>query len=303
MKRPGLLPLLLMLALAIAGTRLARADGPLTLQQVKTAHGIFYYVKISPDSGYDVKPGVSDTLMPIEKFNLLVSADETNMKPLPALINAGFFDPANQQTTSYGTLDGKQVLDPKQNKRLTDNPALAPYLTQIFNRTEFRVYRCGTQAEYKTKYGIASHNAAAPQGCSVFHALGAGPALLPKRTDRAEGFIDYDADKKIIRDPVGVNRRDARSAVGLTCDGTVILAMGSQVPETPAGTGFTLGEMAEQLKKLGATRAMALDGGSSSGIMVEGVATYGKYGKDGVVKRPVKSFLMALPSTEKQVAK
>jgi hypothetical protein len=134
----------------------------------------------------------------------------------------------------------------------------------------------------------------------------------------SEGFIDIsDADRrgiteaakqyelgrvlknvtslKLTRDPIGVFSKNARSAVGIKQDGSVIIMMGSQVPEENK-KGFSLPDMAEQMKKHGAVEALNLDGGSSSGIVYRGKAIYGRYEKGKVVKRPVKSVLMVVPS-------
>jgi exopolysaccharide biosynthesis protein len=192
-----------------------------------------------------------------------------------AVINAGFFDPSNRKTASYVTIAGAVVADPRQNERLMQNPKLKPYLNQIFNRSEFRRYQCGQQVNY----AIALHNAPVPQGCELVDAVGGGPQLLPKLTAVAEGFVDPNTD----RDAIGMNQRNARSAIGIKPDGTVLLVLAAQKP-----TGVSLPELAKALQELGAESALNLDGGSSSALVYRGKAIYGKVEEP----RPVKSVVI-----------
>jgi hypothetical protein len=178
-----------------------------------------------------------------------------------------------------------------------NNPKLVPYLPKIFNRPEFRMYLCQkATGSFQTRYDIALRNASVPTDCLLQSAIGAGPTLLPKVEDFAEGFVDYNDAKKVTRDPIGVCALNARSAVGITEKGDVLLVMGAQNSSKPGGSGFNLNDMSNLLKARGAVKAMALDGGSSSGFWYQGKATYGKFNKDATpVIRPVKSVLMVVP--------
>lgn len=205
-----------------------------------------------------------------------------------AAINGGFFDPANQQSTSYVIQHGELTADPRQNERLVGNPSLAPYLDQILNRSEFRRYRCGSQHQY----AIARHLNPAPAGCQLESALGAGPQLLPELTLQAEGFLGM-VDGAVIRDPLGYDRPNARSAVGILANGDVIWVMAAQQPNAPQGSGLTLPELADFMRSLGTVAAINLDGGSSAAIYYSGQTTYGKVNEAGnSVIRPIKSMLM-----------
>ncbi|HMO21822.1 MAG TPA: hypothetical protein PKC98_12745, partial [Candidatus Melainabacteria bacterium] len=55
---------------------------------------------------------------------------------------------------------GKPVLDPTVNKALIENPSLKPFLKQIFDRSELRIYE-------PNKSKVASKEAAAGEGRSV----------------------------------------------------------------------------------------------------------------------------------------
>jgi exopolysaccharide biosynthesis protein len=207
-----------------------------------------------------------------------------------AVLNGGFFDPSNQKTTSYVIRRGKLVADPRQNDRLMKNPKLAPYLPQILDRTEFRCYLCGQTF----RYDIVLHSDRVPVNCQLVDALSGGPQLLPQMTLAAEGFLDIDRGK-VIRDALGSSQRNARSAIGITRDGSIVWVMVAQKPSLPANSGMSLSELAKFMKTLGVEKAMNLDGGSSSALYYQGQIFYGKFDRQGNrVKRPIKSVLLVL---------
>ncbi len=243
-----------------------------TLTQTSASGVALYVVRVPAGSSYKLKVAVADGVDSVKAF--------AERRTAIAAINAGFFDPVNRKTTSYLTVDQKLVGDPQQNERLTQNPKLQSYLKQIFNRSEFRQYRCAE----KDRSAIAVHTDAVPQGCQLIHSVGAGPRLLPELTAVEEAFLD----PKTNRDAIGVNQRNARSAIGITRDGEIILVMAAQKPE-----GISLPELAKVMKQLGAEQALNLDGGSSSALFYQGKTIYGKVGEDGkAVQRPVKSVLL-----------
>lgn len=211
-----------------------------------------------------------------------------------AVLNGGFFDPQNQLSTSYVIRQGALVADPRQNPRLINNPDLTPYLDQILNRSEFRRYRC----ESGIQYGIVLHSSPTPTGCTLLDALGAGPQLLPSLTLEQEGFAATASDGTVIRDALGSSQPNARTAVGLTQDGSVVWVMAAQKPNV-SGTGVTLSELAALLKARGAVTALNLDGGSSSALFYQGTTHYGKIDAQGNrIQRPVKSVLVVQPNPE-----
>jgi hypothetical protein len=214
-------------------------------------------------------------------------------KQLPdalAVINGGYFDPSNTLTTSWIAQHGKVVADPTLNPHLQNNPALSQFLPAINNqRTELRKYACAQAPT--VRFNIVPHNAPLMAGCTLDSSLGAGPQLLPTFTPEIEAFT-YTLNGKRVRDPLGVATPNARSAVGLTPLGEILLLL-------VGGKGLTLAEVAECLQQQGATQAMALDGGSSSALTWAGQTIWAKRNSKGdLVKRPVKSFLVlqALPS-------
>lgn len=216
-----------------------------------------------------------------------------------AALNAGFFDPVNQQTTSYVVQQGQIVADPRQNERLMTNPDLTAYLNQILNRSEFRSYRCDS-ADPSTsrtleRYAIARRSAPLPAGCRLIDAVGAGPQLLPELTAEAEGFVTT-VDGTVVRDALGSNQPNARTAIGITRDGDLIWAMVAQLSGQP-GSGLSLPDLATFLNSLGVETALNLDGGSSSALFYNSQTIYGKVdGQGNPVMRPVKSVLLLQPA-------
>ncbi|UBF27373.1 phosphodiester glycosidase family protein [Kovacikia minuta CCNUW1] len=252
---------------------------PLHYQVYTLPKSVVYTLQIPAHGQFQVVPALSQNVDRLENF--------AHKNGAIAVINGGFFDPMNQKSTSYVMQQGKQVADPKLNERLVNNPDLTPYLNQIFDRSEFRRYRCGQDF----RYAIARHNAPLPEGCQLVDALGAGPQLLPTMTAVQEGFLD-EANGVVLRDSLGSQQPNARSAIGITSDGSVVWVMVAQKTEDPTDSGMSLPELANFMKTLGVKEAINLDGGSSSSFYYEGKTVYGKVNQAGErVERSVKSVL------------
>lgn len=258
--------------------QLAWATSDLDYRVYRQPTSIVHVVTIPVKSNYTITTEVTD--------NLSAIADFATRNNAVAAINGGYFDPQNGKTTSYIIQQGNLVADPRTNERLIDNRDLEPYLGKILNRAQFRRYQCGES----TRYDITSHTAAIPNGCIVQDALGAGPQLLPVDTSIAEGFIAYE-DGKLIRDAIGRDALNARSAIAITERGDLILAMVRQ--QDSINLGMSLPDLATFLSGLGATKAMNLDGGSSSSLYYQGETYYGKLDSEGnEVQRLLKSVLL-----------
>lgn len=239
-------------------------------EQRTLPQSIVHILSIPTDSQFLVTPAISEKVATIEEF-----AKQHQAK---AILNAGFFDPANQKSTSYVVLSGQVVADPKKNERLVNNPNLKPYLSKIFNRTEFRRYLCGETVTYD----IAPHSDLPLAGCELVDAIGGGPNLLPELTSEQEAFVD----KANGRDAIGSNQPTSRSAIGITDDGSIVLVMVAQKPDTRlTKSGMSLPELANFMKTLGVKKAMNLDGGGSSSLYYNGKTVYGKL---NIVRKPIK---------------
>lgn len=238
-----------------------------------------HWVTIPDPVRYPVRVAVTETLTPVEAMADQVCGTEG----CAAAINAGFFDPNNGLTTSAVVMDGELVADPRQNPRLMENPDLTSYLDNILNRSEFRRYTC----DGMPSYAITFHQDPSPAGCALAESVGAGPQLLPESTAIEEGFLDPATG----RDAIGSQSANARSAVGLTADGAVVLAMVAQVPGV-SPSGLSLPDLADLMAERGVVQALNLDGGSSSTLIANGTTHYGRLNQAGEwVQRPVKSIL------------
>ena len=254
------------------------ADNQLNYQTIERSQYTIHTVTIPHDSNYLVSPVISGDLQPISDF----AKDQ-----VVAAINGGYFDPVNQKTTSFIVERSQIVADPRFNERLVDNPDLKQYLRKIFNRAEFRRYSCAGS----TQYDIQLHFAPIPNDCTLIESLGGGPGLLPQDTSVAEGFITYQKGEK-IRDAIGNDSLNARSAVGITQEGDVILAMVAQRQDQPLNSGISIPELGSVMSSLGAVKAMNLDGGSSASLYYGGRAIYGRVDQAGKkIIRPIKSIL------------
>lgn len=264
----------------------------------------------------------------------LTIALATDLAPVPdlartvpgaiAAINAGFFDPNNAHSMNFITQNGIKTGDPTQNQRLMQNAGIQPYLTQVLNRSEFRRYRCEADSSNPApgesagdRYAITFHNAPIPAGCTLSDAVGGGPQLLPRLTATEEAFW-AEAQGQVVRDAIGLKRPNARSAIALTSQGEILLALVAQKPwpapsplwpsrSTPAQppkptpSGLSLPELAAFLREQGAVQALNLDGGSSSALYyappnLAPQTLYGKRDEQGqVIQRSVKSVIVVSP--------
>jgi hypothetical protein len=232
---------------------------------------------VPASSQFLVTPVLSQKVATVEEF--------AQTKKAIAIVNAGFFDPENQKSTSHVVQEGKLVADPNDNERLVNNPKLKPYLGKINNRTEFRRYTC----QQSIRYDIALHKQQPPQGCQLLDALGGGPRLLPELTSVQEGFVDYANG----RDSIGSKQANARTAVGITKNGSIVLVMVGQKSSATNNSGMSIQALADFMKALDVVSAMNLDGGSSSSFYYNGKSFYGKLDEKGnPIKRPVKSVLL-----------
>jgi exopolysaccharide biosynthesis protein len=231
-----------------------------------------HIIKIKPGNDYTIEPAIAAGVKPLSEYK------STSI----IAINAGFFDPANQKTISHVTIANQSVAHPKSNDRLTQNPKLKPYLPQIFNRSEFRRYQCGR----RFRYAITTHNTAIPEDCKLVDAIGGGPQLLPKLTVVEEAFFEASTG----RDAIGYEQPNARSAIGLTAEGDILIIM---VEQTQSSGGVGLKQLAEILKAEGAINALNLDGGTSSALMQNRSVIFGKRDEQGkAISRPVKSVIL-----------
>lgn len=205
---------------------------------------------------WKVKPAVSAATKATSEFATAENAS--------AAINAGFFNLSDGESTSYITINGKPACNPKNNKALTENPKLQPFLDRIFDRHELRFYQDTTG---KTHTQIAKHSDTGIPGWQLLHAVQGGPQLLPVLTAEQEAFIRKESDGKEV-DSIGCNKTAARTACGITEDGYLLLLTVCGNGQNPESKGITLQQLADLLKQLGCKQALNFDGGSSSTMFV-----------------------------------
>lgn len=209
------------------------------------------------DSGeWRVRPLMISRTQPTSRFALDSKAS--------AAINGGYFNLSDGESASYIVLDGKQVADPHDNKTLTGNPRLQPFLETIYKRSEIRFLK---NRAGQTKIEIRGHHHPLPQGMTLVDSLQAGPELLPNLRADAEAFVRKEADGKET-DSIGSKRSAARSAFGTTADGHGIFVAVSGKGQEYEATGITLGQLADIMKRLGCVQAINLDGGASTTLYV-----------------------------------
>ncbi len=111
----------------------------------------------------------------------------------------------------------------------------------------------GTKVSYSI--GYVNQNGAKADWSNVRTAVGAGPMLLK------DGKNVVAPAKEGFTDSAGFDLAVARSAVGVTKNGDILLV---------AGVKCTLNQMASVMNQLGAVNAICMDSGSSSGLYVPG---------------------------------
>lgn len=169
------------------------------------------------------------------------------------IVNAGFFDPKNQKTVSYVTIDGEEILNPNDNENLMTNDALKPYMDKILNRSEFRVLQ---DEKGKYIYDIAQHNDKVGDGLTLKHSIQAGPMLFPNLQLEEEFFVLI-RDGKIVSESASSLHKYARTAIGIRGNNVYLFIITNEAP-------MNLEEVADLTRRWGMEKAMAFDGGGST---------------------------------------
>jgi hypothetical protein len=256
-------------------------------QVYELPHSRVHTLRIPAQGKFEVSVAVSPNLRTVAESAAKNQAI-TQCRFAIAALNGGFFDAQNEKTTAYLTQNGQMVGNTQENERLTQNPKLKPYLSKIFNRSEFRRYQCGTV----NRYAITAHTAPIPEDCQLQDALGGGPRLLPAITATEEGFW-AENQGKILRDAIALKQRNARTAIGIMPSGDLVWVMAAQKKQLGQNSGLSLPELADFMRSQGVQEALNLDGGSSSGMYYQGKIFLGKITAKGEpVMRSVKSVLL-----------
>ncbi len=212
-------------------------------------------IRVKSDSPWRLRPGLSSTTAPT---STLAAAHKA-----VAAVNGGYFNLSDGESASYLIKYGKLLLDPTKNKALTGNAKLQPFLPDIFNRSELRVYK---DKAGKPSYAIARHQEKVPEGLTLVHSLQGGPQLLPELTARQEAFLREEKGGKQV-DSIGVNRTAARTAIAFTKCGDLLVVSAAGKGQDEFSSGLKLSDLADLLRGLSAVQALNFDGGTSTTLV------------------------------------
>lgn len=216
-----------------------------------TAYKKGIYV-VSIDSKYFAENSeiyVADTLETVED-----AAVKSNAK---IAINVGFFDPNNKKTISYILKNNEIIENPENNESLTGSTELKPYLEKIYNRAELRLLSC----QNEINFDIKQHNEPVDENCGLVYSIQAGPELVPSFDAEKEFFV-LKKNGKVVRQSASALQKFARSAIGFKKDRVLLVAVSNEA-------AMTLKELSVLMKNLGAEKALAFDGGSSTSLYAD----------------------------------
>ncbi|MDD3149974.1 MAG: phosphodiester glycosidase family protein [Candidatus Gastranaerophilales bacterium] len=238
--------------------------------------GVFIVALDTQKANFTIKPYLSANLEKVEDV-----AIKNNAK---VAINAGFFDPKSAETISFVTIDGQVVADPYTNKSLMANENAKPYITQILNRTEFRILK---NEAGEINYQISPHNEEIPFGYTIIQSVQAGPLLVPQLGQTNEAFV-IKKDGKLIRHAASALQKRPRSGIGIKNGIIYLILVNTEAAMTFQGfSNFMKNELKLE-------SAMAFDGGTSSSLYInlpDKSINKTINGHESVV-RPVKSILL-----------
>ncbi len=213
-----------------------------------------YRIVQDPEGVYIVEVNTAkSSLVPYVSEKLETNENVYKKTGAKLVINAGFFDPKNQKTVSYITINGNLKESPENNENLMNNKVLEPYMDKILNRSEFRILE---NTKGKLLYDIALHNDLIPTGYKLKHAIQAGPMLFPDLRLEEEFFI-LKKDGEIISESASALHKYARTAIGIRDNNVYLFVITNKNP-------MTLEEVSNLTRKWGMEKSMAFDGGGST---------------------------------------
>lgn len=231
----------------------------ITYQRVEIdSRAIAHVVRVDTKSGaWSIKPYMAETTETTSsaaaKLNALVA------------VNSGFFNLSDGESASYIYIDGRQVCEPKHNMALVNNKGLKPFLPRIFNRSELRFLQDKSGHATIT---IQPHDDSVPKNTKLIHSVQAGPQLLPRFTGRDEAFIRRPPGASKDVDSIGSSMRAARTAFGITKDGTAVIVCVQGKRNKEFSEGISLPALADFMKSIDCIQAINFDGGTSSTMVL-----------------------------------
>lgn len=213
-------------------------------------------------------------------------------------INGGFFDTRTGAGVGCIIDRGHIVGNAVHAKSLARKCPSPAAMTAIRNRSELRqlVDAAGAQT-----LAVCAHNEPVLAGVRIAESLQAGPALLPQYDPVKEGFIRRNANGRLI-DSIDTGAPKARTAIGITADGKLLLLTVSNPAKGPDKGGMTLPQVAALLQSWGASETVNLDGGTSTSMCLRLKDSSGN-SRDTIVSgnwppRRVQSVLLLQPAPD-----
>ena len=194
----------------------------------------------------------------------------TGQQLLLTALNSGYAQPGVARYTSawgsaYATLSQNEVLLTVQNNLVTERRfgAAPGSLFSIPSNGYLLVIRSNSAIATSLSIGtsLQLESTTSPSDLNLYpNIVGAGPLLIQN------GQIVLDAKAEQFS-AAFIQELAARSAIGQTADGTILMVTAHN---RIGGKGATLAEMAQIMSRLGAVNALNLDGGSSTTLYLGG---------------------------------
>lgn len=182
-----------------------------------------------------------------------------------AYVQAGIARYTSEWGSTYTTLSDNEILINVQNNQIgvpqtaaTAGAAIAIPTTGYLlvfrsNRTAAASFISSTPVQLESSFNPADLGA-------LPNLIGGGPLLIRNGQIVLDGRLEQFS-------PAFIQERAARSAIGQTADGKILIVTAQN---NVLGVGATLSEMAEIMQQLGAINALNLDGGSSTTLYLGG---------------------------------
>ncbi|MER3435436.1 MAG: hypothetical protein C4288_19030 [Leptolyngbya sp. ERB_1_1] len=182
-----------------------------------------------------------------------------------AFVQAGIARYTADWGSTYTTLSDNEILINVQNNQIGVQQTAATAGTVIpvptsgyllvfrSNRTAAASFTPSTPVQLESVFNQ-------PALAALPNLIGGGPLLIRNGQIVLDGRLEQFS-------PAFIQERAARSAIGQTADGRILIVTAQY---NAAGRGATLSDMAEVMQQLGAVNALNLDGGSSTTLYLGG---------------------------------
>jgi Phosphodiester glycosidase len=262
--------------------------------------------------GYSFAPRQNERGATIGRFPLRISATSSHPNTTVPVVSWNEEAPRTDQVVGYSWYGGK-----------ANHPSAGECSVRLVSPTAMRwnANRMGTGRDYTVDawrcsdtvgMSIGSANAVVLSsklvgaGATWIKSLTVGGTVHVGWTNDSPDAMDIVSGSALILQHGGIQydpgcnadlcRRNPRTAVGITGKGRVILLVVDG--RTSISVGFTLYQLAREMKALGAVDAVNLDGGGSATMWVRGLGVV-NHPTDSTGERPVSNAIVILPARDK----